>query len=115
MLEEAVAMIGVRTATEQDGAAIAAIYGPYVRDTAISFEEMPPTPAEMSQRVRTTLPTHPLSSSLRRPTRSSPTPMQRVIPIGRPTAGLSTWRSMWCLVCIDVGLVGRSIPDCLEF
>jgi phosphinothricin acetyltransferase len=52
-------MIGVRTATEQDGPAIAAIYAPYVRETAISFEEMPPTPAEMSERVRATLPTHP--------------------------------------------------------
>jgi L-amino acid N-acyltransferase YncA len=52
-------MIGVRTATVQDGPAIAAIYAPYVRDTAISFEEMPPTPAEISERVRATLPTHP--------------------------------------------------------
>jgi phosphinothricin acetyltransferase len=59
MLEEALAMISVRTATEQDGPAIAAVYAPYVRDTAISFEEMPPTPDEMSERVRATLPTHP--------------------------------------------------------
>src|SRR5258708_7717008 len=52
-------MVRVRTATEQDGPAISAIYAPYVRDTAISFEEMPPTPSEMSERVRATLPTHP--------------------------------------------------------
>jgi hypothetical protein len=50
---------GVRTATEQDGPAIAAIYAPYVRNTAVFFEEMAPTSAEMSERVRATLPTHP--------------------------------------------------------
>src|SRR5258708_12948826 len=52
-------MVRVRTATEQDGPAISAIYAPYVRDTAISFEEMPPTPSEMSERARATFPTHP--------------------------------------------------------
>jgi len=52
-------MAGVRTATEQDGPAIAAIYAPYVSDTAISFEETPPTATEMSERVRATLSTHP--------------------------------------------------------
>jgi L-amino acid N-acyltransferase YncA len=52
-------MTCIRTATEQDGQAIAAIYDPYVRDTAISFEEVAPTPSEMSERIRTTLPTHP--------------------------------------------------------
>jgi L-amino acid N-acyltransferase YncA len=34
-----------------DAEACAAIYGPYVRDTAISFEVEPPTPAEMAQRI----------------------------------------------------------------
>jgi L-amino acid N-acyltransferase YncA len=53
------AMAGVRRATEQDSSAIAAIYAPYVRDTAISFEEIPPTAAQMSERVRATLSTHP--------------------------------------------------------
>src|SRR5262249_34467006 len=36
--------------------------------------------------------------SFRRLGRSSPTPMRRAIAIGRPTAGLSMWRSMWRLV-----------------
>jgi L-amino acid N-acyltransferase YncA len=52
-------MSDIRVATEQDGPAIAAIYAPYVRDTAISFEEIPPTAAQMSERVRATLSTHP--------------------------------------------------------
>jgi L-amino acid N-acyltransferase YncA len=52
-------MACIRTATEQDGRAIAGIYDPYVRDTGISFEEVAPTPSEMSERIRTTLPTHP--------------------------------------------------------
>ncbi|TDO49401.1 phosphinothricin acetyltransferase [Kribbella sp. VKM Ac-2527] len=34
-----------------DAEACAAIYGPYVRDTAISFEVEPPTPAEMAERI----------------------------------------------------------------
>jgi len=52
-------MACIRTATAEDGPAIAAIYDPYVRNTAISFEEVPPTASEMSERVRATLPTHP--------------------------------------------------------
>jgi L-amino acid N-acyltransferase YncA len=53
------AMAGVRAATEQDGPAIAAIYAPYVQDTAITFEEVPPTAAQMSERVRATMSTYP--------------------------------------------------------
>ena len=34
-----------------DADACAAIYAPYVRDTAISFEVEPPTPAEMALRI----------------------------------------------------------------
>jgi phosphinothricin acetyltransferase len=41
----------VRTATEADGAACAAIYAPYVTDTAVSFEESPPDAAEMARRI----------------------------------------------------------------
>jgi len=52
-------MAGVRVATENDAAAVAAIYDPYVRETAISFEEIPPSPIEMSARIRKTLATHP--------------------------------------------------------
>lgn len=52
-------MAGVRVATENDAAAVAGIYAPYVRDTAISFEELPPSPDDMSSRIRKTLATHP--------------------------------------------------------
>jgi len=41
----------VRRVTPDDAAAIAAIYAPYVRDTAITFELDPPDEAEMRQRI----------------------------------------------------------------
>lgn len=41
----------IRDATEADGDACAAIYAPYVTDTAITFELEPPTPAEMAARI----------------------------------------------------------------
>lgn len=41
----------VRDATAADSHACAAIYAPYVRDTAISFELEPPTPDEMARRI----------------------------------------------------------------
>lgn len=49
----------VRIASVDDAAAIAEIYAPYVRDTAISFEEAPPTAAEVAERIGSTLLTHP--------------------------------------------------------
>jgi phosphinothricin acetyltransferase len=49
----------IRIATEADARAIAAIYEPYVRETAISFEEVPPTPSEMARRLSSTLEMHP--------------------------------------------------------
>ena len=52
-------MAGIRIATEEDALAIANIYAPYVRDTAISFEETPPSRLEMQKRLRKTLATHP--------------------------------------------------------
>jgi phosphinothricin acetyltransferase len=45
----------VRLATEADAPGLLAIYGPVVRDTAISFELDPPSLEEMRNRVRTTL------------------------------------------------------------
>jgi len=48
----------VRDASERDAAACAAIYGPYVTDTAITFESEPPTPAEMAVRISTALRGH---------------------------------------------------------
>ncbi|MDQ0466151.1 phosphinothricin acetyltransferase [Caulobacter ginsengisoli] len=49
----------IRDASPQDAPAVAAIYGPIVRDTAISFETEPPTPDEMARRVAATLPDFP--------------------------------------------------------
>ena len=48
----------VRTATAEDAVACAAIYGPYVTDTAITFELGPPTAAEMGARIEAALRTH---------------------------------------------------------
>ena len=41
----------VREASARDAAACAAIYAPYVTDTAVSFEETPPSEAEMAERI----------------------------------------------------------------
>lgn len=41
----------VRTATEADACACAAIYAPYVTDSAVSFEEEPPDADEMARRI----------------------------------------------------------------
>jgi L-amino acid N-acyltransferase YncA len=41
----------VRAATPHDAAACAAIYAPYVTETAISFETEPPTAHEMAKRI----------------------------------------------------------------
>lgn len=41
----------IRAATTQDAAACAAVYAPYVTDTAISFETEPPGPEEMARRI----------------------------------------------------------------
>lgn len=40
---------------DRDAARVAEIYRPYVVDTLISFEEVPPTVAEMAERMRSTL------------------------------------------------------------
>jgi phosphinothricin acetyltransferase len=53
------AVIEIRTATALDAPAIAAIYAPIVRGTAISFETEPPTSEIMAARIADTLPTHP--------------------------------------------------------
>ena len=49
----------VRAAEEGDAAAIVAIYAPYVKSTATSFEIEPPTTEVMAQRIVGTLETHP--------------------------------------------------------
>ena len=45
----------VRLATPDDGPACAAIYAPYVTDTSISFELVPPDGAEMGARIARTI------------------------------------------------------------
>ncbi len=49
----------IREARESDADHIAAIYAPYVRDTAISFELVPPTAEEMRARVGSLTATYP--------------------------------------------------------
>src|SRR5215469_1166537 len=51
--------MSVRVASPSDGDAVAAIYAPYVLETAISFEEQPPSGAEMAARISETLRSHP--------------------------------------------------------
>lgn len=48
----------MREATAADAAACAAIYAPYVTDTAITFETEPPASAEMARRIETSRATH---------------------------------------------------------
>ena len=45
----------IRLADERDAAAVQAIYAPYVRDTAISFETEPPPVEEIASRMRSVL------------------------------------------------------------
>ncbi|MEU9807388.1 N-acetyltransferase family protein [Mycobacterium sp. NPDC050853] len=42
----------IRDAAADDAAACAAIYAPYVTDTAISFEEVPPSDVVLAERIR---------------------------------------------------------------
>ena len=49
----------IRSATTADAEALAAIYAPYVRDTAITFELDPPTAAEFARRIEATLEHYP--------------------------------------------------------
>ena len=48
----------IRDASEQDSVACAAIYAPYVTDTAITFELHPPSADEMAQRIAAAQRTH---------------------------------------------------------
>ena len=48
----------IRSASERDGAACAAIYAPYVTDTAVTFEIDPPGADEMAGRIATAARTH---------------------------------------------------------
>ncbi|MEO0828977.1 MAG: arsinothricin resistance N-acetyltransferase ArsN1 family B [Pseudomonadota bacterium] len=44
--------IAIRSATEADATRIAEIYAPFVNDTVISFEDVPPSADEMAHRIR---------------------------------------------------------------
>jgi L-amino acid N-acyltransferase YncA len=48
----------VRDGSVADAAACAAIYRPYVTDTAITFETVPPAPSEMGGRISAALSAH---------------------------------------------------------
>jgi hypothetical protein len=48
----------VRDATTADAAACAAVYAPYVRDTAITFGTVAPTAEEMADRIAAARATH---------------------------------------------------------
>ncbi|MGQ2933748.1 arsinothricin resistance N-acetyltransferase ArsN1 family B [Sphingopyxis sp.] len=49
----------VRQIVMGDAPAVQAIYAPYVSDTTISFEEVPPDVTEIERRIATILPYHP--------------------------------------------------------
>ena len=51
--------VRVRLARIEDAEELAAIYEPYVRETAITFEYVPPTPAEFAERMRKTMEFYP--------------------------------------------------------
>jgi L-amino acid N-acyltransferase YncA len=51
-------LLTIRAAVEDDAAACAAIYRPYVLDTAITFEIEPPTVSEMARRIETAARAH---------------------------------------------------------
>jgi L-amino acid N-acyltransferase YncA len=51
--------ISIRVAEHADAAAIAAIYAPIVRETAISFETEPPSAEDMAGRIEAALSSHP--------------------------------------------------------
>lgn len=54
-----IADVRVRPACIEDAAALAAIYEPYVRETAITFEYVPPTVEEFAERMRKTMEFYP--------------------------------------------------------
>ena len=48
----------MRDASDDDASACAAIYAPYVRETAVSFEAEPPTPVQMAECIAAGTRTH---------------------------------------------------------
>jgi L-amino acid N-acyltransferase YncA len=58
VVEQASPRLTIRDAGDADAAACAAIYRPFVLDTAVSFEITPPSEAEMATRIREASGTH---------------------------------------------------------
>ena len=58
MVEQTSPRLTIRDAGEADAASCAAIYRPFVLDTAVSFEITPPTEAEMAARIGEAAGTH---------------------------------------------------------
>jgi phosphinothricin acetyltransferase len=58
MAEQTSPELTIRDASEADAAACAAIYRPFVQDTAVSFELVAPTAAEMAARIREAATSH---------------------------------------------------------
>jgi phosphinothricin acetyltransferase len=58
VVEQASPRLTIRDASEADAAACAAIYQPFVLDTAVSFEITPPTETEMVARIAEAAATH---------------------------------------------------------
>lgn len=52
-------MIRIRLADEADAGAVAAIYAPFVQETAVSFEEVPPSREDIARRIAETTRTYP--------------------------------------------------------
>ena len=50
--------MSIRAATPDDAAACAALYAPYVTDSAVSFETEPPSTEQMRQRIESAVHTH---------------------------------------------------------
>lgn len=51
--------VRIRLARAEDAAAIRDIYAPFCESTAVTFEEQPPTEAELADRIESTLETYP--------------------------------------------------------
>jgi phosphinothricin acetyltransferase len=58
VVDQASAELTIRDASEDDAAACAAIYRPYVTGTSVSFEIEPPSDVEMAARIRAAASTH---------------------------------------------------------
>lgn len=67
----------IREATPEDAPALLAIYAPYVRETAISFELVPPSEEEFRRRIASTLERYPYLVAER-----APEPGGTPVPVG---------------------------------